>query len=77
MIYILNPGDGRDVQTFEDRDAAVLAVIEAPEPFAVLYSFARGRWRKYEGNGRWFDTNRDNLAVKVLEAATSSLRDKP
>lgn len=69
MIYILNPGDGLDVETFTDRAASEKAHLACPG-LSRLYSFApRGGWREFSCQGSWWPTNRDNLPVKVLEAA--------
>lgn len=71
MTYILNPGDGHDVVTFETRREALVALEQAfgkDQNFARLYSHEAGRFRLYE-RGSWHLVDRGNLQIKVIEAA--------
>lgn len=72
IVYILNPGDGLDVATFTELNPAVKAYADATDP--RLYSHTRGQWREFrwgpdQAKGSWSHTMRDNLPVKVLDAA--------
>lgn len=72
ILYILDPGVGLDVVTFTTLGAAVKAYADAAQP--RLYSHTRGQWREFrwgpdQTQGSWSHTMRDNLSVKVLDAA--------
>jgi hypothetical protein len=70
-MYILNPGDGYDVITFEKQREAFIALEEAfgqDHNFAALYSHQGGTFRRYE-RGQWFAVERGNIQNKVIEAA--------
>jgi hypothetical protein len=71
MIYIVNPGDMLDVQTFttaKDAKIALEKAFSADHNFAALYSWSYEQgWCRYE-RGHWFEVERNNLQVKVIEA---------
>ena len=77
-FYVLNPGDMQDVQTFDEARVAVSMFQQADaSPFARLYrcttSLRRApaqQWESYE-RGRWFEANRDDIPLKVLDARKS------
>lgn len=70
MIYIMNPGEGHDVVTFDDKAKAEKAHVSFDGP-SRLYSFSGKQWREFSVQGSWYPCNRDNLPVKVLDAGAS------
>ena len=71
MMYILNPGDGHDVETFRTRKDALIALETAfasDHNFAALYEAEGGIFRRYE-RGQWYPIARDCLQNKVIDAA--------
>lgn len=70
-MFILNPGDGHDVSKFDTQKEAFIALEKAfaeDHNFAKLYSYRDGTFRRYEG-GNWFEVERGNLQIKVIEAS--------
>lgn len=71
-MFILNPGDGHDVTTFEKSRDAFVALEEAfaaSHNFAKLYRYEEGEFSNYFQGG-WYRVSRGNLQVKVIEAAS-------
>lgn len=70
-MFILNPGDGHDVLTFETQKEAFIALETAfanDHNFAALYRYRSGVFARYD-RGLWLELERGNLQVKVIEAA--------
>lgn len=75
MSYVLNPGDGHDVSTFESPREAMLAFDDAFAKgfhFAALYSYGAGTFRRFDG-GNWYPVEKYTLQIKVINA----VRDLP
>ncbi len=68
MMFILNPGDGHDVVTFDSPGAAVTALVAASNPLAALYSYGAGTFRRYD-RGNWFVVEKSGLQIKIIETA--------
>ncbi len=76
-LYILNPGDGHDVRTF-DRGVtahaafADLRSVASRRPFVQLYCLDLGRLKLYYASlSMWFavDDPEGSVSIKVLEVA--------
>lgn len=73
-MYILNPGDGYDVETFETQKDAFVALekaFAADHNFAALYSCEGGALRRYD-RGHWVHADPCTVQVKVLAAASKA-----
>jgi len=76
-LYILNPGDGRDVQTFDRGVTALAAFADLRDdafgrPFVQLYCLDLGRLKKLDpSSGMWFalEDHGDHAPIKVLDVA--------
>lgn len=74
MIYIMNPGDGLEVETFTDRKPAFVALekaFAADRNFAKLYRSDGDGFDVY-AEGSWRPVDRSNLQIKVLDAARAA-----
>ncbi len=71
MIYVLNPGEMCDVQTFRNRSDAEHAhafPTDSKGASPRLYSFDGRVWREYSWR-KWYACDRINLPIKVIEVA--------
>jgi hypothetical protein len=67
-MFIVNPGDGHDVETFDIHARAAERChywTEHGQPIVDLYSLFDGVFRKVE-NGNWYEVDRGNLPLKVI-----------
>lgn len=75
-LYVLNPGDGFDVQTFDsfvDAHRQLNIALASDHPHARLYAIvppgaldAKTRFQRYE-RGSWYDVDRSLLQIKIVE----------
>jgi hypothetical protein len=68
MSFVLNPGDGHDIEEFDRAEEALHALlVERGEgfPLARLYSYGAGVFREYVA-GNWYVVERGNLPNKVV-----------
>lgn len=69
MMFVLNLGDGHEVETFDSaQDALHTFLVERENgfPLARLYSYGAGTFREYT-NGNWYVVETGNLPNKVVE----------
>jgi len=72
MRYILNPGDGHEVATYDTQKAAFIALekaFAADHNFASLYSSDGKTLSRYD-RGNWVPIERGSIQIKVLMAAS-------
>lgn len=66
--YLLNPGDGHDVLTFDSMAPAIQALVEAREvdPLATLYLHTVGRKFAEYRDGTFYPVDEQNLPIKIV-----------
>lgn len=67
-MFIVNPGDGLDVETFDNHARAAERCFhwkERGKPFVAMYSLFDGVFREVAG-GNWYEVARDQLPLKVI-----------
>ena len=82
-MYLLNPGDGRDVQHFTVLAEAIVAYYKAHEKdaFTTLYFVRRDGALVGKGftllrylDGSFYDADMARVPIKVIEAAQKAVR---